>query len=177
MQRYVEQPALTHFAHPWYAGDGPRVEFAVRSHDAQPPRPLGHEHAAIGQEGEAPRMFEPLREGHEAYGLQLCPYHALRGGRVCNRDPSHDRGKQVSRNSIHRTASRIDKMFTLGIAGSREFPARLRHGYTSRALEHPMIQNLPVNEEHDELPADRPRRRAPCRDLPADRLYRHDSRA
>ncbi len=59
MQGHVEQSALALHGDRWQALHRPRVQRAVGSDQAQPPRPLGHQPAPVGQERQPPRVFEP----------------------------------------------------------------------------------------------------------------------
>ena len=62
VDRDVEQAALAPRRHVRHAGDG--VGHAAVSLDvAQPPRTLGHEHAAVRQERQPPGMLEPSGDG------------------------------------------------------------------------------------------------------------------
>jgi hypothetical protein len=66
VQRDIEQPALAVDRNLRQARYGLRHEFAVLPDDPEPARTLRYEHPAIGQEGEAPRIFETLDHLHQA---------------------------------------------------------------------------------------------------------------
>ena len=57
----VVQSALAAREHPRHAGERGR-ELAVLVDDAHAPRFLGDQHAAVGQEGQRPRIGEPARD-------------------------------------------------------------------------------------------------------------------
>ena len=57
VERYVEEAALPLRVHGRRARDLVR-ELAVGAHDAEPPRPLGHEEPSVGEERHAPRALE-----------------------------------------------------------------------------------------------------------------------
>ena len=59
VQHHVEQAALARGHHRRQAGQR-RIQRTVALDDAHAPRPLGDEHAAVGQKGQAPRMLEAL---------------------------------------------------------------------------------------------------------------------
>src|SRR3984893_13564849 len=61
----VEQAALTDRSHRGHAFDR-RRQFAVMIENAEPPRALGHEHAAVRQKGERPGMVESACHGLNA---------------------------------------------------------------------------------------------------------------
>ncbi len=81
VQRDVEQPALADGGDRGHALDRPRVEPAVGGDDAQSPRALGHQQAAIGEEGEAPRVVEVFGEGDGAETLNFAVEHLGAGRR------------------------------------------------------------------------------------------------
>ena len=62
IERDVEQAALAAREHLRHAADR-RRQLAVRVDDAQPARPLGDQHAPVGQERQRPRLLKPARDG------------------------------------------------------------------------------------------------------------------
>src|SRR3982074_5857 len=56
VENYIEKPALPSGRDLRQPGNRLGIELSLRN-DAQPPAPLGDEHAAIGQEGKRPRML------------------------------------------------------------------------------------------------------------------------
>jgi hypothetical protein len=63
----IEQAALSAGPHGWHALKRGGERAAGRN-DPQPARPLCHQHAAIGQEAERPRVFQPGSHGFEPQG-------------------------------------------------------------------------------------------------------------
>ena len=61
IDHHVEQAALASRRHLRHAPEG-IGQSTVSSDAAEPPAALGHEHAAVGQEGQPPRMVEPPRD-------------------------------------------------------------------------------------------------------------------
>ena len=68
IERDVEQAALLPRVDRGEAGHRLRHLLAVGADDAQPSRPLGDEHLAVGQEREAPRVDEPFGHRHDVEG-------------------------------------------------------------------------------------------------------------
>ena len=81
----VEQAALAGRENLRHAGERGR-ELAVRGDDAHAPRPLGHQHAAVGQEGERPGMIEARRHGFHREVAGGGPKDLRVGGRAADRD-------------------------------------------------------------------------------------------
>ena len=85
MYRHLEQATLASGDDLRQAFDRFRIEFEILANDAQPAFALGHQHAAVGQEGHGPRVLQAAHEGDDAeavfFGLD-----GLRGGR---RDQRH----------------------------------------------------------------------------------------
>jgi hypothetical protein len=83
IERHVEQPALVAHVDLRHAGD--RVGKRARGRDvAQVARPLGHQHVAIGQEGDGPRIEQPVGESLDMDFAGLGgegPVHGLRAAR------------------------------------------------------------------------------------------------
>jgi hypothetical protein len=79
MNRDVEQPALPMLDYRRQTRYRLRLEFAVPD-DAQPPRALGHQHAAIRQKGKPPRMLQSRhdRDEPECVLVGLYRVHGLR---------------------------------------------------------------------------------------------------
>src|SRR3970282_855927 len=71
MERDIHQPALAVDGDLGQAGNGLKIAPAGPPDDAEPPRPFGDEHPAVGQEGEAPRVLETLDYLHDAKGMLL----------------------------------------------------------------------------------------------------------
>ena len=71
MQRDVEQPALAGGGNLRQAGNRLSVQLAVLADNAQPARALGYQHPAVGKEGEAPRMLQPVGDLHHAQRVLL----------------------------------------------------------------------------------------------------------
>ncbi len=84
MQRDVEQAAEPCGEHRRQRTDRRRIEHATTNH-AQTAGPLGHEHAAVGHEHDAPGMIEPLDRRHvdadAAAGAEIPRTGAERVGR------------------------------------------------------------------------------------------------
>ncbi|OMP12863.1 spermatogenesis-associated protein 21 [Corchorus olitorius] len=76
-EHHVEQAALALGPHARHAGER-RRQLARAVEQAQPARPLGDQHAAVGQEGQAPGMFEAARDFADL-GLHLLRREALHG--------------------------------------------------------------------------------------------------
>jgi hypothetical protein len=79
MQRDIEQAALPAGDDLGQAFDRFRIEFVILADDAQPSGALGHQHAAVGQEGHGPGVLQAAHEGDDAEvvffgfdGLRLC---------------------------------------------------------------------------------------------------------
>ena len=83
------------------ARNGARVELAVPTHDAQSPRPLRDQHAAVGQERESPRMLEPLCERDDSHCLELGSHHALGSCREGEHAARCERGEKTANGSSH----------------------------------------------------------------------------
>ena len=62
MQHHIHQSALAHGGHGRHAADGLRIEFEIAADHAQPPGAFGHQHAAVGQEGERPGVRQAFRK-------------------------------------------------------------------------------------------------------------------
>ena len=63
MGRDIEQPALPSDGNLGKTGDF--AHHAVMGHKQKPPAPLGHDHAAIGQEAEGPGVVQAAGNPHE----------------------------------------------------------------------------------------------------------------
>ena len=109
MERDVEQPALTQLAHRGHTGNGLRGELAVLTHDAQPSRPLRHQHAAVGQERETPGMLEPLCERYDAHRLELGSHHALGCCREREQPARGEEGEQIANGSSHHGSGKCSR--------------------------------------------------------------------
>ena len=71
MQRDVEQTALPARDHLGHAFHRVGLQLAVRTDNAQPPRPLGHKLASVRQECERPRVIQTPRDRHDPERLQF----------------------------------------------------------------------------------------------------------
>ena len=72
VKNHVEKPALPSGRDLRQPGNRLGIELSLRN-DTQPPGPLGDQHAALGQEGERPRMLQALYDGRHVEGVFLGP--------------------------------------------------------------------------------------------------------
>ena len=72
MQNDIKQPTLPSSSDLRQPGNRLGIELSLRN-DTQPPGPLGDQHAAVGQEGERPRMLQALYDGRHVEGVFLGP--------------------------------------------------------------------------------------------------------
>jgi hypothetical protein len=83
MQADIEQAGLAAGLDLGHTGERRCFEFAVGK-EAQPARPFGDQHPPVGQEGHAPRLFQPARQSHQ-------PVRSL--GAVLGTLGTHDGGR------------------------------------------------------------------------------------
>ena len=93
VERDIEQAALAGRPHLRHAVHR-RRELAAARDDAQPSRALGHQHASVGQEGEAPRRCEPARHRLD---LERAGRGVERGACAARRRDDHQRSGQGDR--------------------------------------------------------------------------------
>ena len=72
VENYIEKPTLPSGRDLRQPGNRLGIELSLRN-DTQPPGPLGDQHAAVGQEGERPRMLQALYDGRHVEGVFLGP--------------------------------------------------------------------------------------------------------
>ena len=97
VQHHVEQAALADRRDRRQSGNRNGIEFAVGRHQPQAARPLRHQHAAVRQESQPPRVLQPFgqRFQHEAV---LCAVTDLRrrGGGEQGREQRQQAAKELA---------------------------------------------------------------------------------
>src|SRR6185295_2471844 len=129
----VEQSALSAWINRGQTGHRLRHLLAVRADDAQPSRPLGDQHLAIGQKRQAPRACEPLGTGdHRDRHIELLLGRTRLAGK---RRLLIGSVRRANVEPVFRTASRRSAAAAAAGRCTRRRAGRLLSGHVDRTTE------------------------------------------